>query len=198
MHLYERHNINASDFVLFSLTRLSTYEKYKGYDNIIEIIPYLLNHIPNLVYFLAGKSDEAERLRIEALIEKTGVKNNVKLLGYINEVEVTAHYQLADIFILPSKKEGFGIVFIEAMVCGLPVIAGNKDGSVDALLNGQVGKLVNPDDKNEIIEAVIELYKKNAADRDSVRLELQHKIVNQFGFDNYCQKLKQQLENVRA
>jgi glycosyltransferase involved in cell wall biosynthesis len=51
---------------------------------------------------------------------------------------------------MPSEKEGFGIVFIEAMHYGKPVIAGNKDGSVDALLNGQLGALVNPESVAEI------------------------------------------------
>jgi len=56
---------------------------------------------------------------------------------------------------MPSKGEGFGIVFLEALSCGKPVIAGNKDGSVDAVLNGKLGVLVDPDDVAEIGEAII-------------------------------------------
>ena len=63
---------------------------------------------------------------------------------------------------MPSKGEGFGIVFLEALSCGKPVLAGNKDGSVDALLNGKLGTLVDPDDPAEIAEALIRILSRRA------------------------------------
>ena len=59
---------------------------------------------------------------------------------------------------MPSYGEGFGIVFLEALSCGIPVIAGNTDGSKDALMNGLLGKLINPKNKNEIISNVSTLF----------------------------------------
>jgi glycosyltransferase involved in cell wall biosynthesis len=64
---------------------------------------------------------------------------------------------MADIYVMPSMKEGFGIVFIEAMFYGLPVIAGNKDGSVDALRNGALGILVDPLDVDAIEKSLLNL-----------------------------------------
>ena len=72
------------------------------------------------------------------------LSESVIFTGYVKDEEVAAHFSIADIYIMPSTKEGFGIIFIEAMFYGKPVIAGNKDGSADALQNGTLGILVNP------------------------------------------------------
>lgn len=58
------------------------------------------------------------------------------LTGHIADAELADHYRLATPFALPSEREGFGIVFLEALGCGRPVLAGNRDGSVDPLANG--------------------------------------------------------------
>ena len=68
------------------------------------------------------------------------------LLGRLHGQELLDYYRLADVFVMPSTGEGFGIVFLEASATGLPVIAGNRDGSVDALAEGRIGTLVDPDD----------------------------------------------------
>jgi phosphatidyl-myo-inositol dimannoside synthase len=57
---------------------------------------------------------------------------------------------------MPSKKEGFGIVFVEALACGTPVIAGDQDGATDALMNGRWGRLIDPDDSDQIQSAIVE------------------------------------------
>jgi glycosyltransferase involved in cell wall biosynthesis len=66
-----------------------------------------------------------------------------------------AYYQLADVFVMPSTGEGFGIVFLEASATGLPVIGGNRDGSVDALAEGRLGALVDPNDVNGLAQAIV-------------------------------------------
>ena len=78
--------------------------------------------------------------------------NNGDLL---NENEITDHFLLSDLFVLPSKKEGFGIEFIEALACGLPVICGNADGSRDAIKNGELGTAINVDDLEELEQTII-------------------------------------------
>ena len=104
---------------------------------------------------MAGQYDHREEIRIQKLISECNVDEEVILTSFLAENELTDYFLLADLFVLPSKKEGFGIVFVEAMACGLPVICGNVDGSVDAIRGGELGRAVNPDDLNELEEAIV-------------------------------------------
>jgi phosphatidylinositol alpha-1,6-mannosyltransferase len=80
------------------------------------------------------------------------------LLGEVAGRNLPAYYRLADLFVMPTTGEGFGIVFLEASAVGLPVIGGNRDGSVDALAEGRIGSLVDPDDVTGLAEAIITAF----------------------------------------
>ena len=190
-YLLHRYGLSATTPVLLTVTRLAFSEKYKGYDGVIESMPDLLNIDKNLVYLICGKADNVEKERIELLIEKTRGAHSVKLLGFIPDSELIDHYLLADVFIMQSKKEGFGIVFIEALACGRMVIAGSKDGSSEALLQGELGKLIDPDNKEELRRAIDESL--NAEGYDPSRL--QKRVIGAFGFDKYKDRLKDYLIN---
>jgi glycosyltransferase involved in cell wall biosynthesis len=138
--------------VLFTLTRLASTERYKGYNKVMEALVQIED--PRVKYLIAGKYDAIEKKFIDDLILKLGLQDRVILAGFIPEEEVASHFRLSDVYVMPSMKEGFGIVFIEAMYYQLPVIAGNKDGSVDALLNGELGILVDPQDVEAIKDAL--------------------------------------------
>ena len=193
LFLNTRYNLSSNSKIIFSLTRLAYSEKYKGYDNVIEVMVDVIKKIPEAKYIIAGKSDKKEANRLNTLINKHNLKNHVFLIGFVPDEEIVNHYLLSDLFIMPSKKEGFGIVFIESMACGLPVISGNQDGSVDALKNGTLGKLVNPNCSGEIYDAIIEsLMLKNEV--REIR-NLQFKVLNDFGFSNFHSNLQKQLIN---
>ena len=193
-YLLERYRIDKNDKIILTLTRLSYTEKYKGYDKVIAVLPKVIRKYPNLKYLIAGKPDDLEKNRLESLIQLYKLENHVFLAGFIAEEEVTDHYKLADVFVMPSKKEGFGIVFIEAMACGLPVIAGNQDGSVDALKNGELGMLVNPDNEDEMIATILQVLTGDSY-TSSEKVELQKRVDGYFGFPVFCQNLKNQLIN---
>jgi phosphatidylinositol alpha-1,6-mannosyltransferase len=152
--LLKRYGICKDQPVILSVCRLSHFEQQKGYDSIIQVIPYLLQSLPALRYLIAGPCDFAERQRIEALIGKLGLEAHVHLLGTIDEKELTGHYLLADVFALPSQKEGFGLVLIEAAACGCMVVGGNTDGSAEALLGGKIGRLVDPKDTDQLTKTL--------------------------------------------
>ncbi len=151
--LLKRYRLRANQPVILTITRLASAERYKGYDQLLSAIPAVRQQFPDVRYVLGGRGPD--RPRVEALVRKLGVEENVILAGYIPEHELREHYNLCDVFAMPSKGEGFGIVFLEAMVCGKAVLAGNKDGSVDPLLDGTIGVLIDPDDVAQIADALI-------------------------------------------
>ena len=113
-----------------------------------------------------------------SLIKKFNLEDKIILPGFIKDEELQDHYNLADVFIMPSKKEGFGLVLIEAAASGLPVIAGNGDGSAEALQNGLLGKLVSPDSVEEIKNAILETF-------SQIRESMQEKTFELYNFTTY-------------
>lgn len=144
--LLKRYQLNTGQKIVFTLTRMASTELFKGYEKVIAAVSRIKQTIPDIKYMLAGPCDASEKVRIEQLIADYDLKNNFMLTGYIEETELADHFLLADLFVLPSKKEGFGIVFTEAMAMGLPVICGNADGSTDAVRNEEMGTAIDPDD----------------------------------------------------
>ncbi|GAA4093646.1 glycosyltransferase family 4 protein [Mucilaginibacter panaciglaebae] len=190
-HLQEKYHLTDDNLVLFTLARLAATEQYKGYEQVIKVLNKLRHSIPNIKYVLSGQYDDAEEARIKQLVKACRVEDIVILTGFVDERELADHFVLADLFVLPSKKEGFGIVFIEAMSCGLPVICGNVDGSMDAIRNGELGKAVNPDDLEELQNAIETYLKTPLTVKD--RQHLQQLCLQYFNQDNYTNKLQQLL-----
>ncbi|MEO5892878.1 MAG: glycosyltransferase family 4 protein [Ferruginibacter sp.] len=189
--LSKRYGLTIDNLVLITLTRLSSSEQYKGYDNVFFAVKELKAQFPQIKYLVVGKSDELEQARVAQLVKELGLEQQVIFTGFIPDDELAAHYCIADLYIMPSKKEGFGIVFIEAMYYGKPVIAGNKDGSVDALDNGRLGLLINPDDQQEIAAAIVKVFNdKNAY------LPKRREVLAKFGYPVYKEHLREILDKV--
>lgn len=186
--LQQQYGFTSDSLVLMTLTRLSSKELYKGYDHVLFSIDHLKDLYPNIKYLIVGRYDEEEKKRLDGIISMHDLQQYVVFTGYIKDEDMARHYSLADIYVMPSKKEGFGIVFIEAMHYGLPVIAGSKDGSADALCNGKLGVLVNPDSQDEINEAV----KKVIGNREKY-LPNKELLLECFSYSAYTNKLKQLL-----
>jgi glycosyltransferase involved in cell wall biosynthesis len=162
---------------------------------VIKSLGKLKNDFPEIRYVLAGKYDDEEKQRINQLVAQHNAEGLVILSGFINEEELPDHFLMADLFILPSKKEGFGIVFIEALACGLPVICGNTDGSRDAVKQGELGNAIDPDNLPELEAEVLKCLQ----NRPSVaeRTLLQQKCISYFNSDNYIAQLEKLIINDR-
>ena len=151
MELLKRYGLQSSRVIL-TLGRLEPGERYKGFDEVIGVMPLLVARFPKLKYLIVG--DGPDRARLEAKAVGLGLTANVIFAGYIPESEKTAHYNLADVYVMPSIGEGFGIVLIEAAACGVPVVGSQADGSREALLDGQLGRLIDPKRPDELIQAI--------------------------------------------
>jgi len=140
--LLQRYNLRFDQPVIFTLSRLSEYDSYKNIDKLIEALPALLAEFTDLKLIIAGAGNDQRRL--QNLADQLCLRSHVIFVGRIAESELSDHHRLASVFALPSTGEGFGIVFLEALACGKPVLAGNCDGSVDPLADGRFGLLVDP------------------------------------------------------
>ncbi|MGI9316027.1 MAG: glycosyltransferase family 4 protein [bacterium] len=156
-YLLQRYQI-SDEPVIMTLGRLSEKEQSKGFDLVISILPQLLKTNPGLRYLIIGEGKDRQRL--EQLCHSVKVSEQVTFCGEITNAEKADHYRLADAYIMPSRLEGFGYVFLEALACGLPVVGSLIDGSRDALLNGTLGELIDPDKPQSLYDAVLRALSK--------------------------------------
>lgn len=144
---------NRKRFRFFSLGFL-TYKK--GMDLLIEAFNLGKDKLNDVELLIGG--DGEERNNLKELIDNYGLNDNIKLLGELNREEVAINMQECDCFILASRNETFGIVYIEAMNFGKPVIA-TITGGPDTFINEKCGLLVENENVEAIKNAMIKMYK---------------------------------------
>jgi glycosyltransferase involved in cell wall biosynthesis len=156
-YLLDRYGLQGKR-VLLTLGRLQQLEGYKGQDRIITLLPKLINRFPDLVFMIVG--DGSDRARLEEIVATLKLQDHVIFAGRIPEKEKVDHYNLADAFAMPSTSEGFGFVFLEAAACGLPVLGGRIDGSRDALVDGRLGVMIDPENTDELLDGLEEILER--------------------------------------
>ncbi len=174
--------------ILFTLARLV---KRKGIDMTLKALAKMSEEEKkDLVYFIAGcGSDE---LYLRSLVSGED-KKRVFFLGQISDDEKWSWLNKCDIFIMPSRNiagdyEGFGIVYLEANLCLKPVIAGNAGGVGDAVLNGKNGLIVDPEDEEDIKEAILRL-KNNPNLREKMGYFGKNRVIKDFSWENQAKDL---------
>jgi phosphatidyl-myo-inositol dimannoside synthase len=150
--LQDRYGLR-NKIVLLTVARLAEQERYKGIDEVIEALPKLTCKIPNLCYLVVGDGTDRERLKQK--VKQLDLEGCVIFAGHIPEMEKPDHYRLADAFVMPGWGEGFGIVYLEAMACGVPVVASTLDASQEAVMGGRIGTLVNPRVPGEVVDGIL-------------------------------------------
>src|SRR5438093_1943553 len=117
--------------------------------------------------------------RLESKAVSLGIGRHVLFIGYVPEEEKADYYRVADAFVMPGHGEGFGIVYLEAMACGIPVVASKADASREAVLDGQLGVLADPSNPQEIRAAIKEALS---------RPHILQKDLEYFSFDRFVDR----------
>lgn len=191
-HLLRRYGLRPENRVLLTVSRLALTERYKGHRQVLQALGTVRERFPEVRYLIVGTGDDLPPLR--ETVAALNLQGQVILAGHVAGEELADHYRLCDVFVMPSSREGFGIVFLEAMACGKPVVAGNVDGSVDALDDGRLGRLVNPDHPSGIAEAICQILAPEQPDalwNDPVALHAA--VVAQFGYPRVSRLLAHDL-----
>ena len=170
--LLERYKLQGRR-VLLTVGRLDAAERYKGFDEVLEVLPSLPDDV---VYLVAGGGNDFPRLQRRAM--DLGVGDRVRFTGLFAEEEKPDLYALADAYVMPSRGEGFGFVFLEARASGVPAIGSRHDGGREALLGGELGLLVDPSNPAEIRRAILDALAKRGR---SIPERLSH-----FSFENFA------------
>ena len=158
-YLLDRYGIQGRR-VLLTLGRMSPLERYKGFDEVLDVMPQLIQKYPDLVYLICGDGDD--RPRLEAKAKELGMHDRVIFTGYIPEEEKLDHYRVADAFAMPGRGEGFGIVYLEALASGIPVVASKLDASREAVMDGKLGEVVDPGDPDDLIRGITAALERGA------------------------------------
>jgi phosphatidyl-myo-inositol dimannoside synthase len=137
-------------------------QRYKGHDVLIRALPLVRERVPNVEWLVVG--DGSLRPELERLAAAQGLGGTVRFLGLLSEEERDAALDRAHVFAMPSRLppsgvggEGFGISYLEAAAHGLPAVAGNVGGAPDAVVHGETGLLVDPEDHVAVAGALTEL-----------------------------------------
>jgi glycosyltransferase involved in cell wall biosynthesis len=141
--------------VILTVGRWATSEQYKGADKLIEAMPELLRAFRGLQLVAVGSGDDLPRLK--GIAERLKVSHAVHFLEGLSREELAACYAHSEIFALPSTGEGFGIVFLEAMAFGLPVVGVAAGGVTDIVQDGVNGLLVSGGDQPSLTAALQQL-----------------------------------------
>jgi phosphatidyl-myo-inositol dimannoside synthase len=166
--------------------RLSATERYKGHEELIRAWPAILRRVRHARLVVVGEGDD--RPRLTALAAELAVSEAVEFTGFVSRAELAQQYARAALFALPSKGEGFGLVYLEAMLVGLPCIGSIHDAAHEVIADGETGILVDPDDVGAMGERFVELLGDPARLRqlgEAGRLRAR----NHFSYENFRSRM---------
>ena len=173
---------------LLTVARLASNERYKGVDDVIRALAIIATHFPSICYDVVGDGDD--RPRLEALATSLGVRDRVHFAGWVTEAQLATHYRDCDVFVMPSRCEGFGIVFLEAMKFAKPVVAGRHGGSPEVVEEGESGFLVENGAIGELTTCLCRLLGDNEL-RTRMGRAGRDRVLSLFTFAHFRRRLRE-------
>jgi glycosyltransferase involved in cell wall biosynthesis len=184
--LKERFSLGTGPIFLY-LGRLRPEDRGKGYAVVLEIVARLKDEGIHATLIAAGAGPD--RGWLQALASDFGIAEQLICPGRVPDKEISFYFSGADLFTMPSIKEGFGIVFLEALAHGTPVLAGNQDGARDPTRDGELGLLCDPKDK-ELATQEIKQFLENPYHPLKDRKFLMRRVHELFGETAYRERLE--------
>jgi phosphatidylinositol alpha-1,6-mannosyltransferase len=176
--------------LLLTVSRLATADRYKGIDTVIRALPAVAARVPAVQWVVAGDGDD--RPRLEALAREAGVAGRAHFLGRVSEAVLAECYRRADVFVMPSQAEGFGIVFLEAMQQGVPVVAADSGGTPEVVADGETGLLVPYGDHAALADRLVRLLE-DAPLRAAMGEAGRRRVTENFTFEHLRDRLAEVL-----
>jgi len=134
--------------------RMAAHERYKGHDLLLDMWPRVMAEVPHARLVVTGDGDDRGRLEAKA----AALGDRVCFTGRVGAVTLAALYRRCGFFVMPSRDEGFGLVFLEAMRAGKACIGGVGAAS-EVIEDGVTGFVVNPGEPAEVLEAMLRLFR---------------------------------------
>jgi phosphatidylinositol alpha-1,6-mannosyltransferase len=173
--------------------RMASGERYKGHDQVLEALPRLRASNPGVRLVVAGDGDD--RARLEAKAASLGLGDAVTFTGFLSEATLAELYRRCAAFVMPSRGEGFGLVYLEAMRAGKPILAARGSAAQGIVQDGATGMLVDPDDREELAAALAGLLDDSESARrmgEAGRARWQR----EFGAERFRERLEPLLERL--
>jgi phosphatidylinositol alpha-1,6-mannosyltransferase len=173
------------------VARMDSGEQYKGHDQLLEAWPAVRREVPRAALVVAGSGDDAHRLQAKAVA--LGIGESVRFTGFVSDAALRELYSQAALFAMPSRNEGFGLVYLEAMSHGLPCIGSVHDAAGELIDEGTTGFLVDQTDTGALANRIIRLLT-NAAVRTTMGAAGRRRLDQRFSYDRFRTRLLSALD----
>lgn len=178
---------------LLIVGRMAASERYKGHDQILEAFPLLLDLCPGSRLVVAGDGDD--RLRLEEKAAYLGLDEAVVFARFTSEATLAELYRRCAAFVMPSRGEGFGLVYLEAMRAARPVVAARGSAAEEIVVDGETGLLVDPDDRERLARSLARLLRDPGGAR-RLGWAGRERWEREFSMDRFRERLEPLLERL--
>ncbi len=191
-------NLPSAKKIVLSVSRI---EKHKGHDVVLGALAHLgVEEQSQIVYCIAGRGPYVAQLKKQA--KELGVESCIEWLGFVEECDLVELYQAADLFTLCSREEkecrsveGFGLVFLEAQACAIPVLGTNQGGIPDAISHGNGGWIVEKDDSKGVAKYLKKLCSEpNVFIQEGIKAR--NRVVNEATWSHFSERAINEINNV--
>jgi phosphatidylinositol alpha-1,6-mannosyltransferase len=179
----------AGEGFLLIVGRMASGERYKGHDQVLAALP------PGARLVVAGDGDD--RPRLEAKVAELKVADRVFFTGFVSEATLAELYRRCAALVMPSRGEGFGLVYLEAMRASKPCVAARGSAAEEIVVDGATGLLVDPDDRQELARSLTGLIGNPEGARRMGEAG-RERWQREFGADRFRERLTPMLEELTA